>query len=224
MTETQAGFSAEFKIEDFMQDAQGRLVHVDNVKEIDKTRDELVRYIVRNALALQKEMIEFKANSLSQFQAFLDISASEYDVAWGGTKGNVTLRSYDGRYKIQMAVSEDVAFDERLQVAKKMIDDCLNRWTEGSRSEIKTLINDAFSVNQEGKINTRSIMGLRRLNIDDEMWRRAMEVISDSLNVVGSKQYMRIYERVGEDQWKHITLDIASIAIPADAESEKADA
>lgn len=209
MSETQAAFD----IKDYMTDAQGRLVHKDQVSEIDKSRDELVRHIVLNALSVQKYLIEFKENSMSQIDSFVDLSAMEYDVQIGGRKGNITLYSYDGRYKIQVAIAEYLVFDERLQVAKKMIDDCLTHWTEGSRSEVKTIIQDAFSVNQEGKINTRRILALRRLDITDPLWRRAMDAISDSLQVAGSKQYLRIYERVegARDAWKHISLDMASI-------------
>ena len=45
------------------------------------------------------------------------------------TKGNVTLTSYDGKYKIQRAIAEYLHFDERLQVAKELIDD---RYTPNS--------------------------------------------------------------------------------------------
>jgi hypothetical protein len=115
-------------------------------------------------------------------------------------------------YKVQVQVSEYLVFDERLQVAKGMIDKCFNNWTSGSRSEIKTIINDAFSVNQEGKINTRRILALRRLDISDPLWQKAMQAIGDSLQVAGSKQYIRIYKRVGKDgQWQNITLDMAAL-------------
>jgi hypothetical protein len=162
---------------------------------------------------VQQRLIDFKENSMSQIEKFVELSAMDYDVQIGGRKGNITLYSYDGRYKLQVAIAEYLVFDERLQVAKKMIDDCLTNWTEGSRSEVKTIIQDAFSVNQEGKINTRRILALRKLAIEDPMWRRAMDAISDSLQVAGSKQYLRIYERVqgGRDAWTHISLDMAAI-------------
>ena len=209
MTETQAAFN----INDYMTDSQGRLVHKDQVEEIDKTRDELVRYIVRNALDVQRRLIDFKTNAMDQIDSFVELSAMEYDTHIGGKKGNITLYSYDGKYKLQVAIAEYLVFDERLQVAKKMIDDCLNDWTSDSRSEVKTIIHDAFSVNQEGKINTRRILGLRKLKISDPLWRRAMDAISDSLQVSGSKQYLRIYERVEgmRDAWTHISLDMAAI-------------
>ena len=202
----------EMNINDYMSDGQGRLVHVDNVKEIDKTRDGLVRNLVENARKVQKAMSEFKDMAMSEIDAFVDLSAQEYDVKIGGKKGNLTLYSYDMRYKAQVQISEYLVFDERLQVAKKMIDDCLNKWTENSRAEVRTIINDAFAVDQEGRINTRRILSLRRLDIQDALWQKAMTAITDSLQVAGSKSYFRIYNRTGpEGQWQNITLDMAAL-------------
>lgn len=149
---------------------------------------------------------------MSEIDSFVDLSAMEYDVKLGGKKGNLTLYTFDMKYKVQVQISEYLVFDERLQVAKKMIDECLTTWTKGGRSEIKTIINDAFSVDQEGRINTKRILALRRLDIIDPLWLKAMLAISDSLQVTGSKSYMRIYKRIGKDgQWQNITLDMAAL-------------
>jgi Protein of unknown function (DUF3164) len=135
----------------------------------------------------------------------------EYDVKFGGKKGNLTLYTYDMKKKVQVQVAENLVFDERLQVAKKMIDECLTNWTEDSRSEVKTIINDAFRVDKEGRINTKQILSLRRLGIKDKLWCKAMDAITDSLQVSSSKQYIRIYEQTKEGGWKHITLDMAAL-------------
>jgi hypothetical protein len=204
--------NSAINMNDYMEDGQGRLVHVDQVKEIDKTRDGLVRHLVKNAQGLQKNMVAFKEIAMDEIESFVTLSAMEYDVKLGGKKGNLTLYTYDMAYKVQVQISEYLAFDERLQVAKSMIDECLNNWTKNSRSEIKTIINDAFAVDQEGKINTKRILALRRLDITDPLWQKAMQAISDSLQVAGSKSYMRIYKRVGKDgQWQNITLDMAAL-------------
>lgn len=154
-------------LNEYMTDSQSRLVHKDNVKEIDKTRDGLVRHIVDNALAIRKEMARFKDIAMSEIDAFVEMSASDYGVSLGGRKGNLNLFSYDGKYKIQVQVAEYVVPDERLNAAKALIDKLLNSWTQGSRSEVKTIINDAFAVDREGKFNLQRILGLRRLEIND---------------------------------------------------------
>lgn len=197
---------------DYMVDGHGRLVPIENIKEIDLTRDGLVKHLVENAQALQADMIQFKQQSLSEISAFVELSAMEYDVQLGGRKGNLTLYSYDMLKKVQIQVSEYLVFDERLQVAKKMIDDCLTQWTQDSRSEIKTIINDAFQVDKEGRINTKRILELRRIKIEDPLWLKAMDAITNSLQVVGSKSYFRVYERdTADGPWQVIALDMAAL-------------
>ena len=74
------------------------------------------------------------------------------------------------------------------------------------------LVQSAFDTDKEGKINTGRVLGLRRLDIRDEKWQMAMKAISESLQVVGSKEYIRFYERIGSsDQYQPISLDIAAV-------------
>ncbi len=196
----------------YMQDAKGALWPIETIREIDRTRDELVHEIVAKARAQSEQLAQFKAAVFGDIEAFIQLSGEKYGVAMGGKKGNVSLLSFDGRYKVQRAVSESLAFDERLQIAKELVNECIHLWSEGSRSEIRALINDAFQVDKEGRVNTARILSLRRLEISDEKWQLAMRAIGESIQVAGSKTYFRVYERVGDTaQYQPISLDIAGV-------------
>ena len=196
----------------YWRDGEGRLIPENMVKPIDKARDDLVRELVGKAKAASAILADFKTKAFGDIGAFVEMSGEQYGVKLGGVKGNVTLLSFDGRFKIVRQIQEHLVFDERLQAAKQLIDECIQTWTEGSRDEIKALINDAFQVNKEGKINTVRVLGLKRLNISDEKWLRAMQAIADSVQVAGSKPYIRIYERIGDtDQYQPISLDVAGV-------------
>lgn len=196
----------------YMQDAKGALWPKDTVREIDLVRDELVHEIVAAARAQSEALAKFKAGVFGDIEAFVQLSGEKYGVKMGGIKGNVSLLSFDGRYKVQRAVADSLAFDERLQVAKELIDQCIHEWSQGSRSEIRALINDAFQVDKEGRVNSARILSLRRLDITDEKWNKAMQAIGESIQVAGSKTYFRVYERVGDtDQYRPISLDIAAV-------------
>ncbi|MDP1681052.1 MAG: DUF3164 family protein [Burkholderiales bacterium] len=195
-----------------MQDARGALWPVETIKEIDRARDDLVREIVEKARAMSALLSTFKGSVFGDIQAFVELSAEKYGAHMGGIKGNVTLLTFDGRYKIQRAISENLVFDERLQVAKELIDQCIHEWSKGSRPELIALVNDAFNVDKEGKVNTGRILSLRRLDIEDEKWQQAMKAIGESLQVAGTKAYIRVYERVGNsDQYRPINLDVAAV-------------
>lgn len=196
--------------EGYKQDASGNLVPVSKIKPIDLARDELVLQMVEEAKHVNTEIAEFKKGVFADILAFVDLSAEQYDVKLGGKKGNVTLYSFDGRYKVQLAISETLVFDERLQAAKALIDSCINSWNMDDNARV--LINDAFRVDKEGKINTGRVLGLHRLNIQDDAWKKAMQAIGDSVQVAGSKRYVRFYERVGDsEKYEAIRLDIAAV-------------
>ena len=126
--------------------------------------------------------------------------------------GNVTLVSFDGRYKVVRQMAEHIVFDERLQAAKLLIDECIQAWAKGSNANIKVLVNDAFQVDREGKISTGRVLGLRRLDIDDDKWSQAMRAIADSMNVSGTKPYIRFYERNERSgEYVAISLDMAAL-------------
>ena len=202
----------ENKIPDgYRADANGRLVPETMIKPIDRTRDELVQELVRQALAMHDALVAFKGRVFNDINAFVDLSAEQYGVKFGEEKATLTLYTFDGKYKVQVAIAERMVFDERLQSAKHLIDECITDWAQSSRDEIKVLVQSAFDTDKEGKINTGRVLGLRRLDIKDEKWQKAMLAIGESLQVVGSKEYVRFYERVGEDKYEPISLDLAAV-------------
>jgi len=181
----------------YWKDAEGRLVPEELIKEIDKCRHELVLDLAIQAQNMSQAMAKFKAAAFADIYAFTDLSMEKYGVQHGGKKGNLTLYSYDGRYKVQVAIAEHMVFDERLQAAKALIDECILEWSQGSRAEIQVL----------GRV-----LSLSRLDIKDAKWQQAMTAINDSLQVVGSKSYVRFYERIGNtDQYQPISLDVAAL-------------
>lgn len=198
--------------EGFWRDAKGRLIPVGMVKEIDRARDTLVGDIINRALPINMSLKAFKDWGFDEVDAFRSLSAEQYDANIGGEKGNITLYSFDGEYRVQVAIQDRIAFDERLQTAKTLIDECIKDWSVGSRPEILAIIEEAFKVDKEGNINTGDILKLRRLNITDEKWLQAMDAISESVQVVNSCRYIRIYQRAGDNnQYTQISLNITGV-------------
>lgn len=196
----------------FRMDAQGRLVPESSIKPIDQARDQLVCELAERAKAASQELARLKAGMFGDIEAFIQLSAEQYGVTLGGRKGNVSLVSFDGRYKILRANHDNVVFDERLQAAKALIDECLREWSENAHPGLIVLINDAFRTDRNGELRTARILALRRHDIADPRWVKAMDAISDALQVTGSKLYVRVYERVGDsDQYRPISLDIAGV-------------
>lgn len=193
----------------YMTDSQGRLVPAELVSEIDKLRDQTVRRIADEAMKMKEVLAAFKERIRTDIFTFVELSAAEYDKTWGGKKGNITLTSFDGMYRLIVAVDDTITFDERLQIARQIIGECLDKWSDGARPEIRMLVNDAFQVDKAGNISTSRVLGLRRLEINDPDWQKAMRAITESIQIMGTKQYLRFYRREDNGAYKQIPLDLA---------------
>ncbi len=196
----------------YLQDAQGRLVPKETVKPEHLLEDELVRDLLEKAHDVSQIMRLFRVGAQDRIKGYLDILSQEHGVARGGVRGNVTLTSYDGRQRVQIQIGDTLSFGPELQVAKTLIDECLRSWTDGARSELRALVDDVFQVGKAGKLDVDRILSLRRLDITDERWQRAMKAISDAVRVVTSKEYIRFYARPTPDaDFVQVPLDLARV-------------
>lgn len=195
-----------------MVDAKGREVPLDLVRPQDQLQDETVRKIVGYFIAASEQLRRLKQHTFDDISAFEAILAQEYETSIGGAKGNKTLTSYDGLYQVQVQVQDRVDFGPELQIAKGLIDECLNEWSADSRPEIQAIVTRAFNTDKEGQINRSEIFMLLRLEIEDARWQRAMSAIRDAMRVVGSKTYVRCYMRDhAEAAWEPVVLDLARV-------------
>jgi hypothetical protein len=195
---------------EFMTDAKGSFVPLSLVKPQHKLEDETVRKIMGNAVALSAQIGRFRGHTMTDLGGLDALIAQEYNAKIGGAKGNRTYQTIDGLMKVQVQVAELIDFGAELQVAKTIIDECLNEWSIDSRPEIQSIVTRAFNTDKEGKINRSEIFMLMRHQIEDRRWQRAMEAIRDAMRVTGSKEYVRFYTREKiTDAWQAVTIDLA---------------
>lgn len=195
---------------EYIGDGKGGFVPLDLVKPQHLLEDQTVRKIVCYAVQLSEQIARFKAHTFDDIGAFDAILAEEYGATKGGAKGNKTLMSHDGLYKVAVQVADHIAFGPELQIAKGLVDECLNEWSAESRPEIRAIVTKAFRTDKEGQINRAEIFTLLRLEIEDERWQRAMAAIRDAMRVVGSKTYVRVYRRDRFDApWQPVSIDLA---------------
>lgn len=195
----------------YWEDSQGNLVPVSKIKDIDKLRHEVVSELVQQAKELSAVLAQFKANTMGEVEAFIATSLEQYGVKVGGKKGNVTLTSFDGRFQVMRQMQDTLTFDERLQAAKALIDECVTEWSPGANEKIMALVAHAFQVDKEGKVSTGRVLGLRKLDIKDAKWLKAMEAIADSMHATGTKPYVRFYERNQDGKMVAIPVDLSGV-------------
>ncbi len=202
----------------YMIDGKGRHVPFLLVKPEHKLEDQMVRTIMGYASDLSEQVARFKGHCIDDIATFLALLSEVYGAKRGGQKGNMTFTSYDGCLQVRVAIADQLTFGPELQIAKDLIDECIAEWAEGSRDEIRALVDHAFEPRKAGLVNREAIFSLRRVEIVDPRWTQAQQAITDSIRVQGTKQYIRFYRRATPtDGWEPITIDIASARRPQQA-------
>jgi hypothetical protein len=108
-----------------------------------------------------KEAIEdFKWFVRDGINTFMEISDNQYEKTWGGKKGNVTLNSYDGKYRLRISIGDTIIFDDRIQITYRIIVECFDKWIVDAMPEIRIIVNNAFRIDKDGNISASSCIGI----------------------------------------------------------------
>jgi hypothetical protein len=165
----------------FMINAKGGLDPIGNVKAQHKLEDQTVRTCIDYAEQLNAQIARFRGHTAADLAALDAILAEQYGARIGGKKGNRTYQTYDGLMKVQVQVSDLIAFGPELQIAKSLIDECLIEWSADSRPEIQSIVVRAFNTDKEGQVNRSDVFMLLKLEITDPRWCQAMEAIKNAI-------------------------------------------
>lgn len=196
----------------FMKNAIGHLVPVDQVREHDLLRDDIARSLAMSAIEISATLAAFKKKALADIADLISVSSERYGVTIGGKKGNASITTYDGEYRIDRAYAERITFTEEILAAKELVDSCIRAWSKGANSHLQVLVDRAFRANKKGEIKTADLLDLLRSDIDDPAWKQAMQALKDSILVVGTAVYVRVYKRDNDTgKYNPISLNIAGV-------------
>jgi hypothetical protein len=192
-------------------DSRGVAVPQSYVKPIDRKRDQVSESILRDVEKLHATMQGVKEKALRRMLQYDEFVAKETGVS-PDKKGNIQITNFSGTVKVEYIIKDVISFNDTLRIAKTLIDECLMAWTEGGHENLKVLVLKAFEVDKKGRINTGEILKLRNLNIRDEKWKKAMELIADSISVNGTRSYLRVSHRLHPElPWESIDLNWSTI-------------
>lgn len=194
-----------------MLDSKGRAVPLANVSDADKLMSETVDTILRFADDLAAQLSRFKGHTFDDVYTTRDLMAEKFGITRGGEKGNITLTHFNGLSRISIKMQEQMAFGPQLQMAKTLVDDYIEAYRDEIPDEIMPLLTHAFQMEKPGIVNTHAIYGLQRLKIDHPIWKQAMQAITESRIVLGSKAYINMQRRADYGApWQTVTIDLAT--------------
>lgn len=192
-------------------DEKGRHCPSSTVSAVDAARDDLVNATVAQWKEEQLILRDIKATGFANIEAFLATSLADYGVKKGMAESGVTLFNFAQTKKIVISYAKIIRFSEELMAAKLLIEELITEKSADVDEITKALLMNAFNLN-DGKLNTAEILKLRRIEIKHPKWELAMQAIADAILPIGSKGYVRVYERANIDsEWEAISLDIAAL-------------
>lgn len=197
---------------EYVTGPDGGLKPLNMVKAEDFLEDQMVRKIIGFAKRLSAELGRFKKHTRADIAEFDRLLEAQYGLVKRGRKGagNQKYRSIDGLLMVETRTNKLIEFGPQLQVAKALVDECLNEWTEDGRAEVRGLVTRAFNVDKAGQISKDAVFELFKVESDDPRWLRAMEAINAAVRVIGSKEYLHFSFRDSHDaDWTRISLNIA---------------
>ena len=200
--------------DEYWLNAKGEEVHIGNITEPDKLKNELVTKILAQVKQKQSELAVFKSLIKHEILEYIDMLRDVYrmDPLSRSKKGNFELVSYDGTLKVQIGIQDSITFDEKITLAKEKIDAFLKEQTKDAAPIVHTLVMEAFEVDKKGKLSAQNVLKLRTLKVEHVEWKEAMDIIGDSISIVSSKENIRFYERLGDEgKWTLVTLDFSAL-------------
>jgi len=202
--------------DEYWINAKGEDVHIGNITEPDKLKNELVVKIIAQVKQKQSELAFFKSQIKQDILEYIDMLRDVYrmDPLSRSKKGNFELVSYDGTLKVQIGIQDSITFDEKITLAKEKIDAFLKEQTKDAAPIVHTLVMEAFEVDKKGKLSAQNVLKLRTLKVEHAEWKEAMDIIGDSITIVSSKENIRFYERIGDEgKWTLVTLDFSALEV-----------
>ena len=203
-------------------DSKGRPVPEEYIRPEDKRRDKLVESILKRVSKLSAKLESEKTEIVDAIEKYLKELAKDNKVRenW---KGNILLYNFSQNLCIERRIDETVSFDERLQLVKTTIDKWISQKLKDTDPTLSKVIAQAFSVDKQGRINTAMLLKLKRIDIQDAEWKKAMQLLDDSIFVKSSKMALRFRSKdlsVPEGGWVEVSLNFNDIQVQPKEEKD----
>lgn len=176
----------------------GSFIAYDKLPAAKQVEHDFVMTYCTDAEIHNANLAGFKRHAIQEMVASRKMMLDDHGVKKGGKDGNLTLRSACCRFMVKLTVSKHITFGPELEAAKALIFEVIeDELSVGGSSLIRSIVEDVFSLNGKGRIDTQGILNLRTdkyaKEVDDPRWARAMQAIETAVLRDSSTTYINFY-------------------------------
>lgn len=194
----------------FVYNAEGNLIAKSNIPASELRKDAFVTSIVERVKEQQKALADFKQSIISAFEGFRVEMLQQYDTklhAARGTGDNVTVFSFDGKYKMTYKTQKLKSLGPEHDAARELAREYFESQKDKLDHDVLIAVQDFF-VKDASMSNTISFISK---DFQDETLKKAQHAARESLLIIGSKSYFNFYERDEQGEYQVIHLNFAKL-------------
>lgn len=191
-------------------DAAGREVPAKYVPKFAKEKDAAARKILE---AWRKEEARLKALWKETVAAVEKIHAGarkeeKLEPAAVADKGYFSFRTFDGRVTVRLDRAREVVFNEKLDLAKELIDEAVEEIAGEAAGDLRTIVESAFKPRGKNRtLDRQRLSDICKMNVRNAKWQKAVELIKAAAEESQRMDYLRVLD--GE---RAIVLDLHACA------------
>lgn len=191
-----------------MRDSNGNDVPVKYVSAYDKLRDKITRRIEARFQKARAALEAVVRDSIADLDELAKCKESL------GAKGNFQARSFDALIQVSIRQQYNILLDERVVRARELmlgyVEGVLAKIGGNDAQALKLIVAEAFKANAQGFLSTGKIMSLLRMEIANDDWREAKQILQDAIKPQKGKRYLACeVRRSTQTDFRQIRLDIA---------------
>ena len=178
-------------------------------------QDKLVREVFDIIEAAQRELMKAKNMVSQKVDDYLAKKAEKFGTTW---KGSTTLESFDETCQLERKVTMISNYGDNVNLARQLINQYVDRLAENSEktrsedvrraiTESIAIIREAIRLDGTGKTNARKMKSLQKLNIQDEDFVKAMDILSKSEKDRRKKTYYLFHRQDDDGRKRSVVLN-----------------
>ena len=195
--------------DEMIKDAKGRLCPSTMFSDVHLARNALIEQQIAEAKRRAEEQSQYHQALIATIVEFFRVSAEEHNGEGLGEEDGVTMTSIDGLKRIKLVKAKSASSNEKLAIAKVMLEDMVNVRGANLDPFFKTLALSAFETSSTGQMRLDKVLELRNLQCDYPEWKSIKSALDVAIEFVFKKRYVCFYERESVDEsWRQIPLNL----------------